>query len=172
MSSRRSWRATARTPSGRFCRVVGLMTSLVVMITVLASPAQADTVTSYGISSNRNMTVRDIGPVGYTADSGCYPGRSRGSGFVVLAGDYVYVRDDCRDGRAVKAVVMWTRSGIDYRRNCVNKTGYGTQVRCNFDWPETGLHTLLFYAHKGAEDMTWDFGSLVHWRDDSECLGC
>ncbi|MFG2059151.1 hypothetical protein ACGFI9_34555 [Micromonospora sp. NPDC048930] len=51
-------------------------------------------------------------------------------------GDYVYVRDGQADGYAAMAFISSSGSSITYRI-CRNNQGYGTWVRCNFDWSES-----------------------------------
>lgn len=52
-------------------------------------------------------------------------------------GDYVYVRDGQADGYAALGSVQSSGTTVTYRL-CRNNKGYGTWVRCNFDWSESG----------------------------------
>ncbi|GGR88775.1 hypothetical protein GCM10010169_36300 [Micromonospora fulviviridis] len=54
-------------------------------------------------------------------------------------GDYVYVRDGKADGYAAMGYVGSANGVSD--RLCRNNHGYGTWVRCNFDWVEAGAHS-------------------------------
>lgn len=54
-------------------------------------------------------------------------------------GDYVYVRDGRADGYAAIGYVGSANGVSD--RFCRNNHGYGTWVRCNFDWVEAGSHS-------------------------------
>lgn len=70
------------------------------------------------------------------AAKGCYSGASVSAGVLREVGDYIYVKDMCRDGRS--AVVRLRPYGGDNRatRICRNPHGVDTWARCNFDWPE------------------------------------
>ncbi|NUQ87480.1 MAG: hypothetical protein HOQ43_03325 [Glycomyces artemisiae] len=54
-------------------------------------------------------------------------------------GDYVYVYDGQADGYAAMAEIGNDNGSINSRL-CRNNKGYGTWVRCNFDWAEAGEH--------------------------------
>lgn len=59
---------------------------------------------------------------------------------VDYSGDYVYVRDGKADGYAAMAYI-WSEEGVEVRY-CRNNQGYGTWVKCNFDWVEETSHTV------------------------------
>jgi hypothetical protein len=85
-------------------------------------------------------------------------------GMVKLAGDYLYVRDNCRDGKS--AVVQWRRADAPDRRwNCRNSHGYMTVVRCNFDWAEVN-GILIPGIADGTSNLALDHGNSV-WLTQS-----
>lgn len=53
-------------------------------------------------------------------------------------GDYVYVRDGKADGYGAVGYV-WSEDGVR-DRYCANNKGYGTWVRCDFNWTEATNH--------------------------------
>ncbi len=70
------------------------------------------------------------------AAHGCPSGATVTSAALREDGDYIYVRDDCADGRSsVARFQAWQGSDFE-TRVCRNSSGNGTWVRCNFDWPE------------------------------------
>ncbi|WP_335991946.1 hypothetical protein [Glycomyces sp. MUSA5-2] len=74
-------------------------------------------------------------------------------------GDYVYVRDGDKDGYGATALV-YTEFGSINHRWCANAEGYGTWVRCNFDWREDGDHAvaggyLIQYYEEVMMQLWW-----------------
>ncbi|RRS01605.1 hypothetical protein [Glycomyces terrestris] len=60
---------------------------------------------------------------------------------VAYDGDFVYVKDNDADGRAAMAYV-WSEEGATDSRLCRNNLGSGTWARCDFDWVESGRHSV------------------------------
>lgn len=101
---------------------------------------------------------------------------------VKIDGDYVYVLDECRDGRsAVAKVRIYTKDGSEYDdRVCRNSHGVNSWARCNFDWVESsssmctwdsgvkcGNKALIVGTHDGdgGGSTYWDHGTSI-WFDD------
>ncbi len=63
---------------------------------------------------------------------------------VVPKWEAVHVGDLCSDGKTAVADVSWRGgSGQVYHRICVNRFGAGTVVRCNLNWPNTTVRTVV-----------------------------
>ncbi|MEX0429471.1 hypothetical protein AB3X52_17780 [Nocardioides sp. DS6] len=96
-------------------------------------PAQAATKWSAG------RLVKSVPTLNGTTWAFYKPGCSSGyaaAGGVKLYGDYLYVKDTCKDGHS--AIVEWREAKHPANRwICKNSHGKGTIVRCNFNWPET-----------------------------------
>lgn len=97
-------------------------------------------------------------------------------------GDYVYVRDECKDGlSAVAKVRIYTKDGSAYDdRICRNSEGVNTWVKCNFNWIESssdmctwddgvkcGNKALIVgvYDGDGGGDPYWDHGTSIWFSD-------
>jgi len=83
-----------------------------------------------------------------------------GLGAVRVQGDYLYVKDTCKDGKS--AFVEW-RDGKETTQRwiCLNSRGKGTVVRCNFDWPERA-GTLIVGKSDGRRIAVRDHGASIH----------
>lgn len=135
-------------------------------VVTLSSPAQATTSWSTGVSVSAIPGWKK----GYPAVQGWVGGCSSATGpvatvgVVKLVGDYLYVRDECRDGRS--AILEW-RSAEDTSRRwiCRNNKGYRTVVRCNFDWPET-TGILIPGVSQGTSKIQRDHGNSI-WLTQS-----
>ncbi len=57
-------------------------------------------------------------------------------------GDYLYVKDDAKDGRSAYGSFTWP----DNKDTCRNPYGNGTWVRCNYDLPENMRIMYLGYT--------------------------
>jgi hypothetical protein len=53
---------------------------------------------------------------------------------IKMGGDYLWVRDDCKDGYS--AIAIWRDGKTGKEFICRNKEGKGKVVRCKFNWPE------------------------------------
>jgi hypothetical protein len=85
---------------------------------------------------------------------------------VIFYGDYVYVRDDCYDGRAAVGKVTWDSAGEAIRLICRNSEGYGNWARCDWDWPEDEVKSLVAGVHNGNTGyLSWDHGRTVYFND-------
>jgi len=82
---------------------------------------------------------------------------------VDYSGDYVYVRDGKADGFAAMAQIIVDEGSV-YTRFCRNNHGYGTWVRCNFNWAEAGYHQALGGYKISSHDMEFDW--LWSWYDN------
>lgn len=67
---------------------------------------------------------------------GCTSGATVSTAALREDGDYIYVRDDCADGRSAVARFKPMNSSVTDTRICRNSSGKGTWVRCDFNWPE------------------------------------
>lgn len=109
----------------------------------VAPGAHADTVWQVGVEvSNPGTTDGEVNSFpedGYPCDSG---GSVEATAAVKLAGDYIFVKDTCKDGRSAIARITGQEDGHFHTRICRNKLGKGTWVRCNFDWPEKPMKYL------------------------------
>lgn len=108
----------------------------------------------------------DVGPVSMGASMHCNGGRaSLGDAWVSLADDTVTVRDHCADGNPVMARITMKVNGQNKDWFCYNKSGSGTVVVCDYDWPEgfVGFKTIIFYAWDGIRE--YKMGGVRHWRD-------
>lgn len=151
-------RASARTFAAIFFAVSAVVT--------LSSPAEAATSWSTGTQISALPGWKS----GYPAVEGWIEGCSSSTGPVAtvgkvkLAGDYLYVRDECRDGRS--AILEWrTVKDTSRRWICRNSKGYGTVVRCNFDWPETN-GILIPGVSQGTSSIQRDHGNSI-WLTQS-----
>lgn len=108
----------------------------------------------------------DVGPVSMGASMNCNGARaSVGDAWVSLSGDYVTVRDHCADGNPVMARITMKVNGQNKVWSCYNRSGAGSVVVCDYDWPEgfVGFKTVIFYAWDGIRE--YKMGGLRHWRD-------
>jgi hypothetical protein len=76
--------------------------------------------------------------------------------FVKRAGDYLFVKDTCKDGRSAVGRVSWSPN--EYR-TCRNPYGRGTWARCNFDWPENEAKVAVGGVYNGSTGFR-DFDSF------------
>jgi len=138
------------------------------LITLAATLTMITVMTVLGSPTAAASKPIDVGPVssGWVTECGDWGG-TRGMTYVTLAGDYVTVRDRCRDGRGVKGMVTMRRNDLIYTYTCPNLNGYGTEVVCNFDWYEgfVGFKTIASYYRSSASSSSWTLGMIAHWRD-------
>lgn len=113
---------------------------MVALAAVLALNGPANAATTW--SSGTQISALPGWQSGYPTVEAYIEGCGSGTGPVAsvgkvkLDGDYLYVRDECKDGKS--AILEWRLVSDTSRRwICRNSHGYGTVVRCNFDWPET-----------------------------------
>lgn len=135
------------------------------MIVAVASPAQASTRWNSGtrISAPSWGTI-DMTISSFNGTSRC--GGTDAKGGVKYSGDFVYVYDSCRDGRsAVVLVHVIQGSHNGDKRICRNSRGYGTWVRCNWNWPESPTKQLLAGVYSGNTGyLSWDYGRDRYFR--------
>lgn len=76
-------------------------------------------------------------------------------------GDYLYVRDDCADGRsAVAKVTIISGSNTGDAYVCRNSHGNGTWARCDFNWPENVGMSFAAGVYNGDTGyLKWDYAN-------------
>ena len=86
--------------------------------------------------------------------------------WVRRTGDYVYLKDECADGRSAVAQVTFPYNGTNYHRMCRNSHGNGTWARCNFNWPEGPMKQLTAGSNNQSTGYKhWDYGAGVYFSD-------
>ena len=141
----------------RLARTVVVMTAATSTLLAIQTSAQAATSWSTGTQVS-SLPFHH----GYPTVEGFFSACNDGTavvGMVRLDGDYLYVRDNCRDGKS--AILQWrVANSPDRRWNCRNSRGYMTVVRCNFDWPEnTGI--LIPGIANGTSNLALDHGNSI-----------
>jgi hypothetical protein len=81
--------------------------------------------------------VEVAGPIGQCMTANAAHGKTQVC--IQYDGDYVYVKDGDADGYGAAALVLSEFGDINMRW-CANRHGYGSWVRCNFNWREDGDH--------------------------------
>ena len=76
---------------------------------------------------------------------------------ILYNGDDMYVRDGQKDG--LSAMGFLQSGGTITVRICRNKHGYGTWVKCNFSWPESGTK----YVDGGIIEKNRDLEGEFLW---------
>ncbi|WP_157974883.1 hypothetical protein [Glycomyces dulcitolivorans] len=113
---------------------------------------EAETTCQTGVSVSAPQGACETAPAAYHKTRVC----------VVYDGDYVYVYDGQADGYSGMAEIG-TDNGSVHKRFCRNTTGFGTWVRCNFDWAESGEHRMWAGYLISYKEMPTEF--LWAWDD-------
>lgn len=160
----------------RATNCVGATLSVILLGVLTAPSAGADTVWTSGSASSAPDYSKGnwVGPVAGFPEDGkpCGNGDSADSFVSVKTyGDYVYVQDSCKDGRSAIAMISGHEGGHFHKRMCRNSQGYGTWVRCNYDWPEDITKNVVAGTHDGSTNDTYlYYGSAQTFREhDGDC---
>ena len=151
----------------RILSFVSVLTVGVLGPWMLPPLAEADTVWTPGVLVSAPDLLADpddwIGPVHSFPEDGypCGSASVESTSLVKMAGDYVYVKDTCKDGRSAVARITGQEDGHWHTRICRNAYGKGTWARCNYDWledPEKYLASGVYngdtgYLHFGTSWM-------------------
>lgn len=100
-------------------------------------------------------------------DSGC-PGQKASIGKVRWNGDYVFVKDNCRDGKSAVALVQYVTGPKQGNRfTCRNRRGAGTWTRCNFNWREFDFKMMQAGTYDGDTGrLSWYRTSTKYWANN------
>lgn len=150
--------------------IIVLLSSLLVVLA--SSPASAHTVWRKGSAVAQPNLLQGswVGPVYGFPGNGrpCKSGGTTESRVVVKPyGDYVFVKDTCRDGRSAVALISGKASdGHFHKRICRNARGVGKWVRCNYNWPENRTKNIVAGVYNGSTGYThFSYGSKVEIRE-------
>jgi hypothetical protein len=137
--------------------------------TVAVPSAQAATTWQSGVKVGTPSLISWPGVVpivdSYNGTAKCDYGTDA-SAAIKLVGDYMYVRDDCADGRSAVGMVSYAQGGETVKRICRNAHGNNTWARCNFDWPESAVKQFTAGVYNGSTGyLSWDFGRSIYFRD-------
>jgi len=157
--------ATLRTLTDRLRRKLnrtfkhGMVCTLAAMVAVFALPSAAMAEDNYyktcewtyvscqtGVDAGLVQGVCMTASADYASTSVC----------VDYDGDYVYVRDGKADGYAAMASVN-SQKGTVTDRFCRNNHGYGTWVKCNFNWTEADVHQVAGGYKIQFYDMDFEY---------------
>lgn len=133
-------------------------------LTLIAPHAVAGTIWQTGKKVAESTVTFDFFTYSWPDTKPCDPNGMEAVVAVKLAGDYVYVLDDCKDGRSAMAMVTGYDNGEWVKRKCRNPHGVDTWARCNFDWPEGAEKNLIGGSYDGdTGDEHWSYGNAKTW---------
>lgn len=136
-------------------------------LVVQTTPASADTKWINAPETYMSKSVV-LDPVGFWTDGDGKPCRVVATGGVQKAGDYVWIADQCADGKSAVAWISWKKGGEVYHRYCRNKLGAKSVGRCNLDWPEDATKTLYIGVSNGNTNSgsinDFNYGLGKHFR--------
>ena len=145
-------------------RLILVVAAAMGAIILLAPYAVADTVWQKGTQVPESAVSFDFFTYSWPEDRPCDPNGMEAVVAVKLVGDYVYVYDDCKDGRSAIAAITGHEDGHFHKRYCRNLHGKGTWARCNFDWPEGSAKNLIGGSYNGdTGDLHWSYGNTKTW---------
>lgn len=121
----------------------GMSAAALALVLLASTSAWAATTWQTGVASGSpvvgtNYTISVDAAMYGSAASGCHSGATVAIGALEGKGDYIWVKDTCKDHRSAVARFKPVEgsAGKTATRICRNTRGAGKWVKCNFNWPE------------------------------------